>query len=221
MDEASGNIQDSSGNGNHQIGAETGGGTGFLTYQQSGAIRTDTSSTSIRATPPYVAEIADATSLNLADVCTLECWLKFAVAPSTETFILSKQTNGYELRHTSTGALRLTKADVATICDSTVVIPNDGNFHHCVATKNGTAAHLYLDGVDVTGTVDTGVSPLANTGLQLRVFGYFDGLPSINGYLDEVALYATDLTQARVQAHYAAASGVAIAGRINSLSWVS
>lgn len=216
MDESSGNIQDLSGNANNATGTQTADGS--ITFQQAGAIGSDPNSKSILVTDAWIFDVPHQTSLNLGDVCSIEFWLKWSTAPSAEAWILSKQTNAYEVRHSASGAIEVVKSDVGIICTATSAVPNDGIFHHCVVTKNGATVKIYLDGADVTGTVSN--ATLADNLNNLRICGYFGGILALTGYIDEMALYATELTQAQVQAHYAAASAGRLTATISSLGWL-
>lgn len=147
-------------------------------------------------------------AFNVGDVFTVEAWVKGTYAGATQT-LLSKGTSGgnaYAVEQTTGGAFRLTQVFVGTICTSTSTDLNDGNWHHIVATKNGATTKLYNNGVDVTGAVTD--HTMANNATAFSVGTYMNaGAPGgqyARATIDEVALYATALSQARVQAHYAA-----------------
>lgn len=87
----------------------------------------------------------------------------------------------------------------------------DGNAHHIVVTRSGTTIAVYLDGVAQTpssgslsglgaGTTNFGSSPVVQTKAKATGVTQFD----------ELAVYATQLSAARVLAHYnAGANGFA------------
>ncbi len=79
--------------------------------------------------------------------------------------------------------------------------PDDvGVWHHLVVTKSAANAwKVYLDGVNATSPSST--LSTASTAASLDI-----GATTWAGTLDEVAVYATELTAARVQAHFIAAS---------------
>jgi hypothetical protein len=83
-----------------------------------------------------------------------------------------------------------------------------GSAAHVVATYDGTAARLYVDGV-LSGTAP-GVTVDPNRARPLRIgAGTTEGAPSAwwVGKLDEVAVYDRALPAGVVQAHYAAGAG--------------
>jgi hypothetical protein len=92
---------------------------------------------------------------------------------------------------------------------STGVVLNDGLWHHLAVTwtSSGGALRVYKDGaLAFSGTVRSGASLTANGALVLgqdqdSVNGGFSSGQSFLGQLDEVALYPSALSQARVQAH--------------------
>jgi hypothetical protein len=116
----------------------------------------------------------------------------------------------------SGNTLQLLRENLTLIVTSTTTI-TDTSWHHVAATKsgNGTTAGstvLYIDGVDVTGTI------AAHTGLTssasfLNVGRRLSGLDEFfNGSLDEVAIYPTQLSAARILAHYTAGTAATGAG---------
>lgn len=142
---------------------------------------------------------------------TLELWLSTtAISPAgTQAFEgdglvwsdVGGTANDFVLAALNDRAAFFTGNPDTTVIGTTPI--NDGGWHHVVATRTmGGATELYVDGVlQATGT--TNGSPLdalsqimiaANT-LDSR---YFEGL------VDEVAYYATVLSPAQVEAHFAA-----------------
>lgn len=147
-------------------------------------------------------------STNLADSFTYEAWIKRTNLTSQINSIMSKGNGGGYIRLETDGKLSLIKSQFASIVQSTVAITDTTTAHHVVATKNGATVKLYIDGVDVTGTVTN-----ATCGLTAQVFRV--GADTDAGtnpqehadlIIDEVATYATALSAARVAAHFSAAS---------------
>lgn len=194
MGEASGNIQDSSGNALH--GSVVGP---TPVYAQPGALAG--SDTAILLAGGAYFDVPDDPLLDPGDVFTLEAWVIRGAAGALQT-IFSKGANGYAFGFTSTNTLRLFKDYVSVIAASTITISADGLYHHVVATKSGATVKIYIDGVDVTGGVTN--STITATALALRIGRRTGGEESMNGTLDELAIYPTALSAARVLAHYAA-----------------
>lgn len=92
---------------------------------------------------------------------------------------------------------------------------NDGSWHHVVATQSSTAGMvLYVDGVKVNASTEaSSMKPKTGTGLwQAGYISTFTKAPwgpvattSLTGDVDEVAVYPTVLSPARITAHWQAA----------------
>jgi hypothetical protein len=149
-------------------------------------------------------QVPDANSLDLGDSFTIEEWVRRNVG-GVKGHIVQKGINGYALHVGTDDLVHLGKPGTSGIAVSTVSIPTDGNYHHVVATKNGSVVHIYVDGVDVTGTVSN--LTIQNTTAPLQIGRYYNNTNGgssfyFNGDLDEVAVYTTALSEARVLAHY-------------------
>lgn len=82
---------------------------------------------------------------------------------------------------------------------------DDGIAHHVAATQTAAGARkIYIDGVDVTGTTSPTVLSLDTT--QTVGLGNQTGTSGFPGTIDELALYASALSAARVAAHAGARS---------------
>jgi RHS repeat-associated protein len=148
--------------------------------------------------------------LSMNDTFTLEAWVKLnASGVSQRIFDRGSGTAALEIN--SGGALTLVDAGVGNVVSATRTLTADGVFHQLVATKSGSSVHLYIDGSDVTGTVTNLTFPTVNTGFILGRTSQGGG-EHLNGDIDEVAIYPTALSAARVSAHYAAAACSPISG---------
>lgn len=166
------------------------------------------------AAPRGYVRVAARSALDLGDTFTLEAWVRLSDVELQA--IVDKGEGGYILRTTETGRLLLRRNSYTDITTSTVAL-TVGKTHHVVATKAGDTACLYLDGVDVTGTVarDT----MQNTAIELNIGAADAGDTNFAlGTVDEVALYKTALSITRVQAHYAAGLG-AFVSRWSGSTW--
>jgi hypothetical protein len=192
---------DSSGHGNN------GSSSGSVALGQPGAPAFD-SDTAIRlgsGSPAGLITVPDSASLDYGDTVTIEAWVRLLGLPptgSTGANIATKDTGTLVARILPSGVVSLRKSGVAEIVESTAAVPVDGMYHQVVAVKSGTNVHIYLDGVDVTGTVNN--QTLANNTQPLTVAGDASTGAVINGYLDELSIYGRGLSATEVANHYAA-----------------
>jgi hypothetical protein len=148
--------------------------------------------------------IPDQAKLDVGDVFTLEAWI--AISPTNGTVgvrtFMSKESGGYQFSVID-GFLAIVKAGTAVIATSTIA-PSVGNFHHVVWTKNGATNVIYIDKVVRTGTVTN--QTITNNAQPFHI-GYEgpDG-EFFEGTINDVLIYGTPLSAARVAAHYDAAT---------------
>lgn len=180
-----------------QKGVNPGIYTGGVTLGVAGAVPGNTAA-SFDGTNDYVS-VPDSISLQTGDIFTLEAWVK----PSqlgVNNGIFGK-AYAYYFYLDSNNRLVLYKAGTGygTIASSTTTISDTTSYHHVVATKNGATVKLYIDGVDVTGTVSnkTITSPTNSTTIG-RYAGY------MHGVIDEAAIYNTALSASTIASHFAA-----------------
>jgi hypothetical protein len=184
---------------NDEQGVNDGTYVGSPTLGQTGGIAGD-SDTSVLFNPATSEiTVADSASLDVGDVFTLECWVNRNSVVGSSGGLFDKGSGAFTLEDVGSGQWRFEKGATSTICYSTTNIPSTG-WHHIVATKNGATVKLYLDGADVTDTVTN--ATITNNGTQLQIGRSGNG--RWYGYIDEVAIYPTALSGARVAAHYAA-----------------
>lgn len=154
--------------------------------------------------------VPDANSLDVGDSFSLEGWIKRSSTAKSHT-MFNKGGSGFQLVVMNAGSgnlVYLRKANVTTIATSTAPVPADNAYHHVVATKNGTAVKIYVDGVPGTAPVSL-VQVVQNTASPLQ-FG--DG-GTVPANYDEFAVYDQVLTDSEVAARYAAgAPGTVAAG---------
>jgi Concanavalin A-like lectin/glucanases superfamily len=206
MDETSGLIQDSSGNANH---ATVSGGTSV--YREPGAIPNESDGKAIKFDGFNSFSAPDHATLDVGDVFTVEAWVKRPATTGTGyRTILSRGSGAFHvaLNYDAGGTLELHLQGVGLCVASSVTI-SDTNWHHVVVTKNGGTVKLYLDSVDVTGSVTPRTMSVTATTLDIaHAAGAFIAFQT----MDEIALYASALSAARVLAHYQAATGAAKSG---------
>jgi hypothetical protein len=145
---------------------------------------------------------------------TFETWVNPAAADTNWHKLVSKEMstspyNGWalNLRPTTSGTantLKFERIDNAGGTDgvSSTTVLQPGTWYHVAITYDGASMRLYLNGTQEGGNVASSRS-LADNTTALRIGGSATGAgTSVGGTLDEVAIYTTVLTQARIQAHY-------------------
>ena len=202
--EASGNPQDSSGNARHCDENH-----GSPTYSVGGPITSEGSDTAItlHSAGPDWFNVPYNAAFDVGDTCSVECWAKRADSATTEQIIVTRDQGMY--LGFINNRLFIARSGVAGIAQSTSTI-TDTSWHHLVVTKTGSTVKQYIDAVDVTGTVTN--STYTNGSTPTIKLGADGGSEPFNGSVDEIAIYATALSSARVTAHYTAATAGAGGG---------
>jgi hypothetical protein len=197
--EASGFLQDSSGNARHADEVH-----GSPTYLVSGPISSEGSDTAItlHGTGPDWWHIPYNAAFDIGDTFTVEAWIKRGDTSSAEEVIMCRDQGFYI--GIITNQLMLARTSVASICKSTTTITDTTTWHHIVNTKTGATCKQYIDAVDVTGAITN--STCTNGTTPPVTIGADGGGEPFTGSIDEVAVYSTVLSAARVSAHYTAAT---------------
>lgn len=154
-------------------------------------------------------------------VFTVETWIKRG-SPTTWANIVHREETAnsskvlIRLDQPSGGTanqiafqVRSSTGTVATVQGPAIT---DTNWHHIVATSDGTTLTLYVDGV----SRGTGTFPgaLNFQTVPVRIGAYGDGANNENfaGEIDEVGIYKSALSPSRVTAHYNSGMGFVDAG---------
>lgn len=202
------------------------------------------SDTAISINVPYETEFGSTTFTPTLSALSFEGWLKST--NTTDQFLIGGENgrcpnifdvsmndayNGYSGTGTISARIGETGwpggSNIGVVSKTAV---NDGNWHHIVATwsaATGAAVdpsqfHIYIDGVDQTGTGITGTLPLTS---PIEFYGappnpdsncsgtdgWLEG--SANVALDEYAFYDYALTPAQVLHHYQVGTGLASSAR--------
>lgn len=147
----------------------------------------------------YVA-VPHQTSLNVGDVFTFAIWCKRGSIGTTQDFF-NKGVNAPVLEFHTDNTVRLGKDNVALIAPSTLAITDTTTFHHVASTKNGSAVKIYIDAVDVTGTITN--ATCANTSNELRIGRRIQvGTSYFNGVLKAPKVWNRDLSAQEISAEY-------------------
>jgi hypothetical protein len=183
-------------------GTNTGTYTNGVRLNQPGALSGDSDRASLFDGSDDLVNVPDAASLDLGNgPLTLEAWIKRTAINVDGAIVYKWAAYTLGMSGTTTNRLVFRKPGTADIVASTTAISDTTTWHHVVATKSGTTSKLYIDGVDVTGTVTD--QTLVNTVDALEI----SGNPRFTGYIDEVAIYNSALSAVTVLDHYRAGTG--------------
>lgn len=156
----------------------------------------------IAASAGYVA-IADAAGQHIGDTGSWECWVKRASTGANATLMSGIASTSFQLYFSSgDNAVYLGQITAGANVKSTTTIPADGVWHHIVATKNGSTAIMYVDGVAGTNLFTNHTFANSNT-ITLAANG-----SGLDGSMAMAAIYPTALSAARVAAHYQAGAAL-------------
>ncbi len=129
--------------------------------------------------------------LAISGALSLAAWVRISDPEQNDYMrIISKKYGwdapaGFELEYNpASNALNLLSSgnDMATAW-----VDLDTEWHHIVATIDGTTAHIYLDGVDVTA--DNSVNALVTSSEALFIGRHSLGGANFNGTLDDIRIY--------------------------------
>lgn len=152
-----------------------------------------------------------ATVLSSSSYLTVECWMKLPAITGHRLFGLAGTSNAHSLDITSGGSIVFqvnpTGTGSANGTSATGLI-SAGVTYHIVLTWSDVSntARLYVDGTQVVTATNSGAINIAT--VSLGAVGNSGGVPAFGGVVDEFAIYGTELSGARIAAHYAA--GVAV-----------
>jgi hypothetical protein len=189
------------------LGGVTLGVTGALSGDSDRAVRLDGVDDRISMGDPASG------LFDFAGDFSVEAWIKTTV--NAERCVISKVTSagrGWQITVTddpgTVGFIRARVSDGSTTRYSygPAVRVDDGNWHHVVVTvarASGTTVY-----VDKRAQFTAGTSTFDVTNTAALLVGSASGYPFFVGDTDEVALYGTALSQARVSAHFDAATAL-------------
>lgn len=204
--EASGLIQDSSGNGNHATSQ-----SGTITYSNPGPITSDGSASKSLFFQDVATDSLQTVplsgTLNVGDNVSVELWFKRNRVAGPEESIFQR-IGGWGIYIGGTGfhpnELYLVRSTISGVCFTTKTV-TDTDWHYVMISKNGADVKFWCDGLDVTGSI---VDTLPFIDLFDLTMGNI-GAPNdvqFEGYVAEAAVYSGVLSQARMLAHYNAAT---------------
>ena len=200
LGETAGAALDTTGNavGGSYLGGVTRGVPGALAGDSNLAARFD-------GTDDYVS-VPDNNALDRGDVFTYELWVKRGSVQGVTQRLLHKGAGVASLGFGQNNKLVLVPGGTGAtnIASSTIAI-TDQAWHHVVATKSGAEVHVYVDGVDRTAAATN--STMTSNAVALNIGRASTSSAYSSADIDEVAIYPTALTPARVLAHYQVGRG--------------
>lgn len=176
--------------------------SGGVTLGQSGALPSDGDLSTLFNGSSGMVSVPDSAALRLNGAFTVEFWAKeksFVNSwPGLVVKGASATASGYLIWYGSNGAVHFKRnnVDLATPAGALTTTA----WHYFAVTYDGSTLRWYVDGRSVASSA---VALPTNTGTAALQLGRGDQYG--NQYIDEVALYGTALSAARVTAHFSAA----------------
>jgi hypothetical protein len=192
-------------------GAVTGTYTNGPFLGVAGAVNDDDMAPKFDGTNDYVG-LGDNFDLDANTTYTLECWISPAAAATANyPIVIGKYnaTGGWWLYLESSAQAtpnavtfeRLgSSGSDATSSDAVAYALPVNAWSHVAVSYDGTDLRIYVNGVQRDTTTSTRSVPNKTT--AMTVGGAGGATDSFNGRVDEVAVYPTALSAARIQAHY-------------------
>lgn len=131
---------------------------------------------------------------------TIEFWYKVTTV-SVQQDAINKSTGAYLVRLSSANHFVLVLSGTGNVFSTTNTFTDTTGWHHVVVTRTAaTQPHIYIDNVDQAGTYTPGTFGNNTIGFMMGEGGVSSS--PWHGLLDEVAIYKSALSAARVNAHY-------------------
>jgi hypothetical protein len=168
----------------------------------------NTAATLARASAQSVFRANEA-ALQITAALSLEIWLKLTALPTAGQFhpVITKNASTNEIyaidlnNPSGTVQIRFHIQTTAATVQTNVFTPAAGAVAHIVCTYDGANMATFVNGVQLgTNTAKTGA--IATSTDQLTVGSWSNGGDFLNATVDEVAVYSTALSPARILAHY-------------------
>jgi len=142
-------------------------------------------------------------NLKITGSITISAWVKPSVL-ATDNRVFANFTymqNGYAMNIYDTGAFYFAtwQASAAQQTTSSTGAVTTGSWNYLVATRSGTTAKTYRNGVNVTASSGSHIDPLPST-VSARI-GINGGWP-FNGLIDEIRIYNEAVPAYKIQEDY-------------------
>jgi hypothetical protein len=188
-----------------ETGTNPGTYNNVLLNQPSALTSDSNPSASFDGTRSYM-RVPASPSLNMTSAVTVEFWAKRRTISNSYQVLVGKPGNGQSKFENYAVWLTNTNRYIAYFGDGTTWVAvqtpvvTDTNWHHIVATNNGSRVKIYMDGGLKQDSATTLQMSANNQPLNLgraNTNNYY-----FNGWLDEVAIYPTALSAPTIVAHY-------------------
>jgi hypothetical protein len=189
-----------------EVGNHDGTYEGTPTLGATGLLASDTDTAVSLSGDDYI-EVADNADL-LPTFISVEAWVKTSSIGSTQVIVVkdraaSNNSIPYMFRILSTGKVVFGSFKGSTpvwVVATSATTLTAGVIYHLVGTYDGANFRIYVDGIDNGATAHT--DGLLGSGLALRIGERIQVSQPFTGTIDEVAVYDTALSPARIEAHY-------------------
>jgi hypothetical protein len=183
-----------------------------ITFSQTGALTGDSNTSfSFNGTTSFVPLTNTiGTALDDNNRGTYEAWIYVTSLSTTRTIIRQGQAAaGFAFRVTANGELEAWFGDLNIRAVSATGEIAINTWYHVAATWDGTNVRLYKNGALITTSADQSAFTWANVASSATDIGRVAGLNSENfsGRIDELALYRSALSGARILSHYNVGTG--------------
>jgi len=188
--------------------ANNGSYTGGITLGQPGALPFDPNTAVTFNGTTGRASAPDSNSLDRTGAVTVELWVKRTKSAAYQVLV-GKPGHGqsrfenYAIWFNTTNRAQAYFGNGTTFV-SPVSAVIDTNWHHIAATYDNAVARIYVDGVQ-SGSASSTVALTPNQ-FPMNVARANANQYYLGGTLDEIAVYPTALSAARIQVHYAKAA---------------
>jgi hypothetical protein len=153
--------------------------------------------------------VPDAAALDLSTNFTLRAWVKTSSAAAQTLYDKGQSGStwpAYWLRILADGTVSCNvysgNAGFPVVTATTTITVNDGARHMIDAVFVGSGTlKIYIDGVE-RASVSHSIAAAWNTATSLYIGTRFGGGEAYAGVLDELALFATALSESRILTHY-------------------
>ncbi len=164
-------------------------------------------------------EVEDDATLDITGALSLECWIKSSALDGDDGGLMSKCSDGVKYFGSNTdksysiGILnnvlyfQLSDGTNSRDCSGNIASEIDGNWHHIVATWDGTSnpngMKIYIDGVLTFQNTATGLTSIQSLSSVFDIGGYTTQW-EYNGSIDEPKVYNRALSLSEIKRNYRA-----------------